>query len=389
MNDSRISRRTALWVLHPVFALTGAADAITGPLLPAIARAFHLSDSQSGLLLFCVFAGLATGALLCFGDYARVLARGFLAMSLFSALVPFVSRPVLFLFAFFFGVSVGVPMTAVSLFVGRNYVEGRAATLTLLNFSWSAGALLAPLLAARMLAVASWQSVYFVLAGVAAMAAVAVHFTIHDTAEAARAAPETAGLRNVRVVALFAVFLFLEVGMEVTYGAWTSTYILRTTGVSLTRAAAAAAIFWIGFLASRGLSPFVLRWVGPFNLLRIALATALAASAILLAASSAWVASAAILLLGMALAPVFPVTLSVFFDRARHSSDSRFVLSFCGFGGSVIPWIVGLVSARSGSLRMGLLISPVVLLGMTLMLPWLRVAQPATTDEASPVQERL
>jgi FHS family glucose/mannose:H+ symporter-like MFS transporter len=379
-----------LLVLHPVMALTGLADAVTGPMLPELARTFHLSDSQSGILLFCVFAGMASGALLCLGDYARVLTRGLLALALACALFPFAPHPLLYPFAFIFGVSIGVPMTAVSLFAGRNYPERRAAILTLLNFSWSLGALLAPLLVARLLAVANWKTVYLVVASAAALATVAAFLTLRDSPETARTTPETTGLRNLRLVALFSVFFFLEVGMEVTFGAWTSTYVLRTTGVSIERAAAAVALFWGAFLASRGLSPLILLRVRPGNVLRIALATALAGSAILLATHSTLLLGAAILLLGAALAPVFPVALSAFFDRARHSSDSRFVLAVSGFGGSVIPWLVGLISAHSGSLRAGLLVAPAVLLAMVLMLPWLRLTrpvQPALPTPAGPAQE--
>ena len=67
-----ISHRSMLFVLHPVFALTGVADAIAGPMLPSLARVFHLSDSESGVLLFSLFAGMAVGALLCRGNYARI-----------------------------------------------------------------------------------------------------------------------------------------------------------------------------------------------------------------------------------------------------------------------------------------------------------------------------
>lgn len=377
MDSLPISRRAMLLVLHPVFALTGMADAITGPMLPALARAFHLSDSQSGLLLFCTFAGMATGALLCRGNYARVLMRGFLAMMLAAALFPWVPRSLLFPAAFLLGVSIGIPMTAVSLFTGRNYPQRRAATLTLLNFSWSLGALTAPLLAAPLLAASSWRAVYAVLAAAAALAALASGVTIRDVAEAPRLSPETTGLRNLRLVALFSVFFFLQVGMEVTFGSWISTYILRVTGIGITLAAAAAAIYWIGFLASRSLSPLVLLRIQPGTLLRAVLPAAFIAAALLVAARSSLLLGLAALLLGAALAPVFPVALATFFDRARHTSDSRFVLAVSGFGGSVIPWLVGLISARSGSLRAGLLVGPVVLLAMTLMLPWLRMARTA------------
>jgi FHS family glucose/mannose:H+ symporter-like MFS transporter len=377
MSSPPISRRSMLWVLHPAMALTGIAESITGPLLPALARTFHLSDSQSGFLVFCAFAGMASGALLCRGDYARLLTRGLLAMMLASALFPWISRPILFPYAFLFGASVGVPMSAVSLFAGRNYTEHRAATLTVLNFSWSLGALLAPLLAGRLLAIATWQAVYLVLAVAAAILTLAAGLLVRDVPEAARITPETTGLRNLRLVTLFAAFFFLEVGMESTFGAWLSTYMLRATGINIAQAAAAAAIFWTGFLASRGLSPLLLMRIRPGSLLRLALPAALAASILLLVTHSSLLIAASILLLGAALAPVFPVALSAFFDRARHTSDSRYILAFSGFGGSLFPWLVGFISSRSGSLRTSLLVGPAVLLIMTLMLPWLRMTQPA------------
>ena len=124
-----ISRRTMLFVLHPVFALTGVADAIAGPMLPSLARTFHLSDSESGVLLFCLFAGMAVGALLCRGNYARILTRGLLALAVTCAAFPWVPRPLLDPFGFFLGASIGAPMTAISLFIGRNSVSYTHLTL--------------------------------------------------------------------------------------------------------------------------------------------------------------------------------------------------------------------------------------------------------------------
>jgi len=368
-------RSKMLLALHPAFALTGVADTIAGPLLPSLARAFHLSDSQSGVLLSAIFAGTAIGALLCRGNYARVMTLGLLALSASCAGLAWTARPLLYMWALCFGIGTGAAITSINLFTGRNYPERRAATLTMLNFTWSLGALLAPLAAARLLAIGSWRTVYLALAGAAALAAVVVGLTIRDREEAARETAETAGLRNLRLVALFAVFFFLEVGMESTFGAWISTYVLRATHTTVTLAAAAAAIYWSGFLVARGLSPLVLLRIRPGRLLVWALLTALGAATLLVATGSPLVLGAAILLLGAALAPVFPVALATFLDRARHSSDSRFILAFCGFGGTLFPWLVGAISASAGSLRMGLTAGPVTLLAMIALLPVLRVRE--------------
>ncbi|MFP5204362.1 MAG: hypothetical protein ACLGSH_03290, partial [Acidobacteriota bacterium] len=91
----------------------------------------------------------------------------------------------------------------------------------------------------------------------------------------------------------------------------------------------------------------------------------------------------AILLLGLALAPVFPVALAGFFDRARRSSDSRFVLALSAFGGAVFPWLAGAISTHAGSLRIGLLTLPMTLLLMAAMLPLLGVAGRARVGEVA------
>ena len=237
--------------------------------------------------------------------------------------------------------------------------------------------MLAPLMAARLLAVSSWREVFQVLACAALLAAVVVGFSLHDQAEAARATPETAGLRNLSMVAAFALFFFLEVGMETMFGAWLSTFVLRVTRTSLALAAAAAAIYWTGFLISRGSCSLLLLRVRADRLLRLSLLVAFAASILLMAAATPILLTITILLLGIALAPIFPMALAAFFDRARHSSDSRFILALSGFGGSLFPWLAGWVSFHTGSLRSGLFVGPATLLIMTLLLPFITLGTSA------------
>jgi MFS transporter, FHS family, glucose/mannose:H+ symporter len=375
------SRRTMLLVLHLVFALTAVADAVNGPMLPSLARWFRLSDSQSGSLLFWIFAGMATGALLSRGNYARVLLGGLLALTVTCTCFPWIPRAILYPFAFLFGISVGAPMTAVSLFAGRNFPTHRASILTMLNFTWSAGAMLAPLIAARLLSVSTWRAVFVLLACASGLATIVVGFTIRDTNEQVHETQETSGLKNLRVVALFAFFFFLEVGMETMFGAWISTYVLRVTHTNLMLAAATTAVYWTGFLVSRGLSSLILLRLNSGRLLRVTLPLAFGASILLVESRSALFLTAAILLLGASLAPTFPVALAAFFDRARHSSDSRFVLALSGFGASLFPWLAGSISSRSG-LGAGLLTGPMTLLIMTGMLPFVTAPRAAAVTRA-------
>ena len=120
-------------------------------MLPSLAARFQLSDSDSGLLFLLYFAGTSLGALLCRSSYARMMTIGFAAMVCTCLAVAASPRPLLAPVFLLLGISVGVPMSAVTLFVGRAYPDRCAPLLTFLNFSWSIGALAAPLIAARIL----------------------------------------------------------------------------------------------------------------------------------------------------------------------------------------------------------------------------------------------
>ena len=358
-----------LAVLHPAFALTGICHSIGGPLLPSIAAVFSLNDSRAGFLLFAYYAGTSVGALLCGRRHVRNLTFGFLAMTGACVAVAIVNRTFLYPSFLLLGISVGVPMTAVTMHAGRTFGARSAAPLTLLNFSWSAGALIAPLLAARVLLGHTFRAAYVVLAGAAFLAAVACGLQLEESPEALPSPAGGVRLINLRFIALFAFLTFLEVGIENTTGSWLATYILRTSGAGAAWAAGSLSLYWFGFLASRGISSLLLLRADPGRVLRVAMLTAVAAAVAMLAIPGTAGHVFAMMILGAALAPIFPLLMARFFAHARQSSDSRWVLSVCGFGGSVVPWVTGWVSAQSGSLRLGLITVPAALLLMVAMLP--------------------
>ena len=253
-------------------------------------------------------------------------------------------------------------------------------------FSWSAGALIAPLLAARLLLGHTFRAAYVILGGVALVAALACRLLLEDAPERSPAIAPASGLPHLRFIGLFALLTFLEVGVENTAGSWLATYVLRTSGARAALAAASSSIYWFGFLASRGISSLLLLRVDAARLLRIAIVVGVIAAVALLAVPGTAGHVAAMMILGAALAPIFPLLLARFFAHARHSSDSRWVLSLCGFGGSILPWCTGWVSGQTGSLRLGLITLPAALLLMISLLPrlssWTAVPHPASPRDA-------
>ena len=370
-----------LVVLHPVFALTGVLHSIGGPLLPSLAATFFLTDSQSGFLFFAYFAGTSLGALLCGRNLARSIAIGFLGVTCACFLIAVAHGPFLLPLFLLLGISVGLPMTAVSMLAGRMFGVHSAAPLAFLNFSWSAGALVAPLLAARLLLSHTYRAAYIILAFIAAVAALASWFGLDDIPEAIPLHNSPAKKLNLRIIILFALLTFLEVGIENTTGSWLATYALRTTGGGGSLAAASTSFYWAGFLASRGLSSLLLLRVDPKSLLRLAIGAAFVAAIVLVGLPGTANHAVAMVVLGAALAPIFPLLLARFFSTARSSSDSRWVLAVCGFGGSVLPWLTGWVSAQSGSLRLGLITVPGALFLILCLLPLIGTRRFAASAE--------
>ncbi len=377
----------ALTVLHPAFALTGILQVVHGALLPSLAARFGFSDSRSGLLLTLYFSGTAMGALLCRPNYGRSIVVGFAAVSCCCLGIAAAAQVALFPLFLLMGLGVGVSCSSVSLFVGRNMASRCAPTLTLLNFTWSIGALAAPLLAAVLLAYHDYRAAYASLAILSTLAAAICLRLPADRAEPDQTRSERAGparqrtlaanLPELRLLATFGFLVFLETGVENTAVAWLATYSLRSSSEGFGAAAAFSSLFWCGFLASRGVASFLLLRVEPVRVLRAAVGLALASALLIATFPAGPVRGPALFFLGAALGPIFPLLLSLFFGRARRTSDTRWILALSGFGGSVLPWVTGWISTHFGSLRMGLVTVPAALLTLAVFVYCLERKQPA------------
>ena len=379
--ESKPSSVRTFAVLHPVFALTGVLHAVGGALLPSIAVRFHLSDSFSGFLFLLYFAGTSLGALLCRGNYARLITVGF-AATVCTCLAVAVSPHLLLAPAFLLlGISVGIPMSAVTLFIGRNFAERCAPLLTFLNFSWSIGALAAPLIAARILMRYDYRAAYILFSIATAIAAVASGLILHDEPEPEPTPSSPANASSNTALGLLAIFAFaafLQVGIENTVAAWLPTYALRMAGSGLVLAAVSSSFYWAGFLSSRGIASLLLLHTVPARVFRFSIALGIAAALFLEVAPSVATRNIAMFLLGAALAPTYPLVLAGFFARTQRTADSRWILFTAGFGGSVLPWIAGYISTRTGSLRVGMMLIPAALLLMAFIMPGLRSPESRT-----------
>jgi fucose permease len=348
--------RVAIALLYLGFLCTGAMDVLLGVMLPRISMLHHLQDSQSGALLFTFFASTSCGALFIRHNFDRTLARGYALTAVAALAILFLPDAFTFVSIAFYGFGLGMAMTSTSMLVGRIFSGQRGAALSFLNFCWSSGATLCPLLLAHSSSHYPIRTIYLGVAVLAipfsALPLIGTFETRTQNQELVIVEPETAML----TIALFALLAFLYVGVESAVSSWMTTYMSRSAGFSESRSDLATACFWAALLVGRGLASLALLRISEKTIFLLSTLGAFLGVVLLVSASSSMLLLVAAAWTGLALAPIFPVVLSQCMSKAKGSKRIGWVFSMAGFGGACLSWLTGITSSATHSLRLGLLV---------------------------------
>lgn len=355
---------------------------LLGVVLPKVSAAWHLTDSQSGTLLMTLFAGSSLGALFVRKHFQRTLAYGYLLVPASGLLWMAAPRLLAVPAIFFYGLGLGLAMTSTSMVVGRLFPQKRGAALSFLNFCWSIGSTLCPLVIARVPDHLS-PAALGIAVTVTALPFAALPLLGGLDAQVQPAGPGRVLDQSFRTLAVFALAGFIYVGIESAVGGWLTTFALRTVDWSYARSSLTAACFWGAVLAGRGLTPLILERLREVQLFRLAVLALMAGLAMLVAAHSAWLLLTGTVLTGLALAPIFPLVLSLFMARAGESKHTGWIFMVSGFGGAVMPWMTGILSTSAHSLRIGLLIPFAASLVLLVMMLWFGLTQTPAAREAA------
>jgi FHS family glucose/mannose:H+ symporter-like MFS transporter len=280
----------------------------------------------------------------------------------------------LFFLFLLFGTGLGLAMTANSVLTGDRYRERRAAMLTLLNFSWSAGAAISPFAVQLVIRHAGVGGLFWYMAAVGVLSTI-LALCLRDrrsavAQEVSRRSPAVGVQSSKRVVAFFAIFGLLYCGTEAALGGWVLTYVHRLHFQISAAPPLAASCFWLSLLVGRAIAPAVLLHIREEVVLAVALVCAFAGVAALLTLHSfpAVMLSAAVA--GLSMAPIFPICVSIFMALTSDPAQTRWMFAIAGLGSATLPWATGQLAAGTGSLHTGLLV-PLLALGlMLLMMRW-------------------
>ncbi len=341
-----------------------------GAILPSVITRFHLGRTDAGALLSLMSLGVLLGSVI-FGPvvdrsgYRAPLAVAIALVAVGLEGVAFAPglgalRAAILVVGFGGGVING----GTNALVADVSAGERSAGLSLLGVFFGVGALGVPLLVGSLAGRVSPERLLGLIGAAVLVVVLVVAATAFPAPKQAQGFPVAAGLRLLREPALlaFGALLFLQSGIEITLGGWTSSFLKDELAIPEGRAVALLSLYWVAMTAARLLLGGALRRVAPQVVLRGAMATAFVGALALIAARTPALAAAGIVLCGGGLAAGFPVILGFVGDRFASLSGTAFsvalVMALCG--GTLLPYLTGAL-AESAGLRLSLVIVPVAL----------------------------
>jgi FHS family L-fucose permease-like MFS transporter len=345
-------------------------------MLPILSARWSLNYSQAGALINVQYvastvAVALSGVLAGRWGFRFAIKTGLLLMSAGVGLLLVGPKSMGIFCIGAYGGGLGLAVPAANLMVAEVNPGRRSATLNLLNFCWSAGAVACPFLvgaAARsnkvplLLATVAGFALLMAI-GIAAMPA----WIVEPSAarDAARKVALVIPWRN-GALGILAGLFFLYVGVENGFGFWLATYSKSLGKMSPTMAIMTSSFFYAAMMLGRWLAPLLLRLTDEIRLVQVGLLVACSGMAGLAVSHGLSGVVASACLAGLGLSYVYPITISLL-SREFGAESSRLgsiLFTLSNIGGGLLPWMVGVSSNHFGSLKAGLAVPLIGCAGM-------------------------
>lgn len=366
MRVSPLARFTA------AFTIVGAATTALGPLVPELLRAHGLSEPQAGLLftaqfLLSVVMSTVSPAVMDRLGPGKTLAAGYLASAVGLVAMGLAGWPGLLVASAMNGVGMGIIIPITNVVAARLGRERASGAVAIVNVGWGVGAVVWPLVVAGVERLTG--SYVVATAGLAlTMAAAPLVFAgirVDTTSAPSWTTPVRATTRAWLLPA-YAALQFLYVGVETCFGGWTSELVRRLGPDTQTMASVALMAFYLALVAGRAGGSTVLARFAEQRVLFVSHVVVIVAGVamVLVRTPEGMVVAAVIAGLGMSM--IFPITLAGATADLAGAGSARFgaIFALGGMGGASIPWVVGEIAMRTGSLPTGMLLSLAVSVAM-------------------------
>lgn len=348
------------------FVLIGVSGGANGVLLPSLSGYYHVGDAIIGLLflvsslgyfLSALSSGLLTERLglrwlLVLG--AVILLPGLLG---FGLKLPFV---VLLFARLLIGLGIGIVETGFNVFITS--LPRHTTLLNFLHAFYGVGALVGPLIASTILALAwGWNSFYLLMVALSLPLLFGLTTLFHSPIAAPSSQEsETTGKENVLsatlklpIVWFAAIFLLVYVGVEVSLGNWTYSFLLGARQQGTVAAGWIVSGFWLGLTLGR----FTLQALaerlgfGTRTLMYACLAGLGIGLLLVWLIPLGAIAAIGFCFTGFSLAPIYPLTVSIapkLVPARLAPSTIGLLVSVSIIGLALFPWLAGVLAQFLG-----------------------------------------
>lgn len=363
-----VSAKALTLAAYAAFVPIGIATVLLGPMLPTLSVRWSLNYSQAGALftvqyLASTVAVALSGVMVSRWGFRFAMKAGLVLMSAGVALLLAGPKMVGILCIGAYGSGIGLAVPAANLLVAEVNPVRRSSALNLLNFFWSTGSVACPFLIAGTaknhrvpLFLAAVAGVSLLVAiGIAAMPSYIVEPSAEKEGDKNKG-PAIPWKRG--VLYFFGALFFLYVGMENGFGGWVASYAKNLGNLPPAVALMTPSFFYAALMLGRWLAPLLLRRTDEIRLVQAGLLVACAGMAGLVFSHGLRGVVASASLAGLGLSFVYPITISLM-SREFGSAASRvgsFMFTMANLGGGLLPWLVGVSSNHSGTLKAGLVV---------------------------------
>jgi FHS family Na+ dependent glucose MFS transporter 1 len=337
---------------YPAYILVGLMLTSIGPCMKALEKQSGSSKGEISLLVVVMSLGYIAGSLLGARLYARlagnrVLTNALLAMALLTTTIPWLGPLWLLIVVFsLIGVTLGTMDVGGNTLMVWLYRSEVPPYMNALHLSFGVGAFLGPLII-NGFAAATGNAVttYWLFAGL--MLPVALWLSRLPSPDAPPVVQDAAAGRAVLrphlvLIGLIAVFFFLHMGAELSFGAYIASY-ADDLFYSESLARVVNSVFWGGLVVGRLIAiPLALR-ISPRALLQSSLLVAAASLAPIIALPGSsvalWIGTIGF---GIAIASMFANSINFAEQRMPITSQVTAVFLVGGsLGSTVLPLVVG------------------------------------------------
>jgi fucose permease len=348
------------------FALIGANGGAAGVVLPSLSSYYQVDKSVVGLLFLASSTGYFLSAFSSSLLLEKLGPRRFLMMGAITFLLgtltiglkpPFVA---ILATRLFLGFGIAIIETGLNAYVVA--LPRNTSLLNSLHAFYGAGALFGPVVAAAILAMnLGWNSVYltWTLLSLPLLLGFAIVFN-HQLPVASTRKEEETATGNVLTAALrlpvvwwASLFLLLYVGIEVSLGNWSYSFLVEGRHQKVLLSSLTVSGYWLGLTLGRFTLSNIAERLGIGNVGLIYSCMAGIVIGVLIIWLFPFEVAAAIgfCFIGYSLGPIYPTTVALMPDLVPSrlvSSAIGFLVSMSILGIAVFPWLAGILAQSIG-----------------------------------------